>query len=65
MFDGGYSDPIPVKEAIRQGSKNLLIIRTRPAEIKIQQSYVSMLAEYWNYDRPAIARLFKKLRHVQ
>jgi predicted patatin/cPLA2 family phospholipase len=60
MFDGGYSDPIPVKEAIRQGSKNLLVIRTRPAEIKIQQSYVSMLAEYWNYDRPAIARLFKE-----
>ena len=30
MFDGGYSDPIPVREAIKNGSKKLLVIRTRP-----------------------------------
>ena len=60
MFDGGYSDPIPVKEAINQGSKSILVIRTRPTDIKIQQSYFSMLAEYWNYDKPAVAKLFKE-----
>lgn len=60
MFDGGYSDPIPVKEAISQGAKNILVIRTRPADLKIQQSYLSMIAEYWNYDRPEVARLFKE-----
>jgi len=60
MFDGGYSDPIPLKEAINQGAKSILVIRTRPPDMKIQQSYVSMLAEYWNYDKPAVARVFRE-----
>jgi predicted patatin/cPLA2 family phospholipase len=58
MFDGGYSDPIPVREAIKQGSKNILVIRTRPSEIKIDKSYTSLMAEYWNYDNEAISDLF-------
>ena len=58
MFDGGYSDPIPVREAIRQGAKNILVIRTRPAQIKIDKSYISLMAEYWNYDNEAISDLF-------
>jgi predicted patatin/cPLA2 family phospholipase len=55
MVDGTW---IPVREAIKQGSKNILVIRTRPADIKIDKSYISLMAEYWNYDNEAISDLF-------
>lgn len=58
LFDGGYSDPIPVREAIKNGSKKILVIRTRPSDVRLDQSYVSWLAEYWNYDNDAISDLF-------
>jgi predicted patatin/cPLA2 family phospholipase len=51
-------DPIPVHEAIKEGAKQLLVIRTRPADIKIDKSYLSLMAEYWNYDNDAISNLF-------
>ncbi len=58
MFDGGYSDPIPVREAVKNGSKKILVIRTRPEKTKLDQSYISWFAEYWNYDNDAISDLF-------
>ena len=58
LFDGGYSDPIPIREAIKNGSKNILIIRTRPSDVRLDQSYVSWFAEYWNYDNDSISNLF-------
>ena len=58
MFDGGYSDSIPIKKAIADGAKNILVIRTRPSDVKIEKSYVSLMAEYWNYDNDNISDLF-------
>jgi len=58
MFDGGYADAIPVHEAIRKGAKKLLVIRTRPADIRIDKSYLSLMAEYWNYNNDVISDLF-------
>ena len=58
MFDGGYSDSIPIKKAISDGAKNILVIRTRPEKQKIEKSYVSLMAEYWNYDNDNISDLF-------
>lgn len=58
LFDGGYSDPIPIKEAIKNGSKKILVIRTRPSDVRLEQGYVSWFAEYWNYDNEAISDLF-------
>ena len=60
MFDGGYSDGIPIKKAIKDGAKNILVIRTRPAEAKIDKSYVSLMAEYWNYDNDNLSDLFSR-----
>ena len=64
MFDGGYSDSIPIKKAISDGAKNILVIRTRPEKLKIEKSYVSLMAEYWNYDNDNISDLFS-LGHKQ
>ncbi|MAO46677.1 MAG: hypothetical protein CL823_05950 [Crocinitomicaceae bacterium] len=64
MFDGGYSDPIPVREAIKNGSKKLLVIRTRPIEVRLEQGYISWFAEYWNYDNEALSDLFHNSYHT-
>ncbi len=58
MFDGGYSDSVPIKKAIEDGAKNILVIRTRPAGLKIEKSYISLMAEYWNYNNNKISDLF-------
>jgi len=60
MFDGGYSDGIPIKKAISDGAKNILVVRTRPSNIKIDKSYVSLMAEYWNYNNDSISDLFAR-----
>jgi predicted patatin/cPLA2 family phospholipase len=60
MFDGGYSDGIPIKKAIKDGAKNILVIRTRPSEAKIDKTYVSLMAEYWNYDNDNLSDLFSR-----
>ena len=58
MFDGGFSDSIPIKKAIADGAKNILVIRTRPADLKIEKSYLSLMGEYWNYDNDNLSNLF-------
>ena len=60
MFDGGYSDSIPIKKAISDGAKNILVIRTRPDKLKIEKSYISLMGEYWNYDNDNISNLFAR-----
>ncbi|MGC4118713.1 MAG: patatin family protein [Myxococcales bacterium] len=32
LVDGGMADPIPVEEAYRRGARDLLVLRTRPAD---------------------------------
>ena len=47
-----------LKEAIKNGSKKLLVIRTRPSDVRLEQGYISWFAEYWNYDNEALSNLF-------
>lgn len=58
MFDGGYADPIPVREALRRGSTRPLVIRTRPASSRVDRSYLDWFGGYWHRDQPELARLF-------
>ena len=60
MFVGGYADPIPYRHAILQGSKRILVIRTRPSTARVDQSYVDWFGSYWHRDHPELARLFKQ-----
>ena len=39
FFDGGWSDPLPVEWACRNGAKDILVIRTAPGNIKVNQSW--------------------------
>ena len=58
MFDGGYADAIPLDEAIARGCQNILVIRTRPAGVKVEQDTLDFIASYLHRDNKAVARLF-------
>jgi len=38
-FDGGWSDPLPVEWAAKNGASDILVIRTTPANLKMNQSW--------------------------
>lgn len=60
MFDGGYADPIPAREALLRGSERVLVIRTRPAHTRVDQSYLDWFGGYWHRDQPELAQLFSR-----
>lgn len=60
MFDGGYADPIPVREASLRGSERVLVIRTRPTGVRVEQSYLDLFGVYWHRDQPALSALFAR-----
>lgn len=39
FFDGGWSDPLPVEWACRNGAKDVVVIRTAPADVKVNLSW--------------------------
>ena len=38
-MDGGWSDPLPVEWAYNNGSREMLVVRTSPADLKANQSW--------------------------
>ena len=60
VFDGGYSDPIPLEKALDLGGKNILVVRTRPMGDHVSQSYVDYFASYWYRHNPALVPLFEQ-----
>jgi len=60
VFDGGYSDPLPLDKALDLGAKRILVVRTRPSGGHITQSTTDYLASWWFQDRPGINKLFEK-----
>ncbi len=55
-FDGGWSDALPVKWAFQQGASDILILRTAPANHKINQSWTDWIGANWHFN--------KKVRHT-
>lgn len=58
MFDGGYADPVPVERALACGSQDILVIRTRPVDERVDRSYIDWFGTWWYKDNPALRRLF-------
>lgn len=57
VLDGGVADPIPVREAYRRGARDILVIRSRPADfVKESGRLESRLAAALFRDRPPLAR---------
>ena len=59
-FDGGWSDPLPVKWAISQGSKNILVLRTRPINSTIKQSWADYFGSKYFKSTPKLSKTFEK-----
>lgn len=58
MFDGGYSDPLPLDQALAMGGRRILVVRTRPMGDHVSQSYVDSLGSYWYRHNAVLAPLF-------
>ena len=60
VFDGGYSDPLPLQKALSLGAKKVLVVRTRPMGDHVSQSYVDVFASYWFRSNPSLVALFEQ-----
>lgn len=60
FFDGGWSDPLPVKWAYEQGAKEIVILRTWPKGVRSAQSWSDYFGSlYYNSD-PHLKQVFEK-----
>lgn len=63
-FDGGWSDPIPARFAYEKGARDILIIRTSPAEMKLTQSWPDYLGSWYFRNQEALANCFAKTHEI-
>ena len=59
VFDGGYADAIPLNRSLEDGNKRIVVVRTRPAGLHVEQGTLDWLASYWFRDNEAMAKLFE------
>jgi len=58
-FDGGWSDPLPVKWAYENGAKNILVLRTWPLDHIASQSWPDYLGSKYFKKTPKLAKTFE------
>ena len=58
-FDGGWSDPLPVQWACKQGAKNILVLRTKPKGLRIKQSWADYFGSYYYKSTPELSKIFE------
>lgn len=58
LMDGGWSDPIPAKSAVRFGATTIIAIRTVPVDYRINWSYLGWVASYWHGNNKKLSRRF-------
>ncbi|MDX2362163.1 MAG: patatin family protein [Crocinitomicaceae bacterium] len=46
FMDGGWSDPLPVKWAFDHGARDIVIVRTSPSELKLEQTWSDYFGTY-------------------
>ncbi|MBK6829222.1 MAG: patatin family protein [Flavobacteriales bacterium] len=57
-FDGGWSDPLPVKRAMDMGAKRIIVLRTSPATVRLTQSWPDYFGSIYFRKHPALSRCF-------
>ena len=58
LMDGGWSDPLPVKEAVKQNATKVVVIRTTPPEQKIGWSVLGIVGAIYHRNRPGLSNRF-------
>lgn len=59
VFDGGYADSIPLEKALSDGNERIVVVRTRPSGVQVEQDTLDWLASYWFRENQGMARLFE------
>ncbi|NND94357.1 MAG: patatin family protein [Flavobacteriales bacterium] len=57
-FDGGWSDPIPVRWAYEQGARHIVVVRTTPSGVRINQSWPDYLGSWYFRTNKALSDCF-------
>jgi len=58
-FDGGWSDPLPVKWAYKMGYRNILIVRTKPSDFRDKQSWADYFGSKYFKSTPKLSKTFE------
>ncbi len=58
-MDGGWSDPLPVQKAYKTGSREMLVIRTKPVDLKHSQSWPDFFGSFYHRDNKGLANCFE------
>ncbi len=59
-FDGGWSDPIPVKKAYEKGVKHIVLLRTTPLDIKSTQSWSDYFGSIYFSENKNLKDVFER-----
>jgi len=59
-FDGGWSDPLPVEWVSKKGAKNILVLRTKPLNHKLKQSWADYFGSKYFKSTPKLSETFEK-----
>lgn len=58
-FDGGWSDPLPVKWAVENGANNILVLRTKPLDSRVKQSWADYFGSKYFKSTPKLSETFE------
>lgn len=59
-MDGAWSDPLPVEWAVKQGATDITIIRTSPAEERMEKSWLDFFGEIYYRKNPGLKSAFAR-----
>jgi predicted patatin/cPLA2 family phospholipase len=62
--DGGVAEPLPVQEAYQRGARDIVVIRTRPANRSKGWFLDSLMAALFLRDYPALSSRIRTLHHA-
>ena len=60
FMDGAWSDPLPIEWVVKQGAKDITIVRTMPANEKIGKSWLDLIGEIYYLRNPSLKSAFTK-----
>jgi predicted patatin/cPLA2 family phospholipase len=63
-FDGGWSDPLPVKYAYEQGAREILVLRTWPKGQRSSQSWIDYFGSVYFKDSPHLKAVFSDCHKI-
>lgn len=63
-FDGGWSDPLPAKWATGLGCTSILVIRTRPVDLRLKQSWADYFGAKYFKSNPSLSLNFENAFNI-